>query len=675
MSVKYYRRPFGWQALMLWFALCLGAAGPACGGELALAADQRFFGTAGQLEALDDPGGALAPGEAAAAGAWRPLPGNLGAGYIRSVVWLRVTLRVDAVQPSGWMLQLGNALLDDVRVYVAGPDGGWRLLGRSGEDLPRHLWPVDYRSPAFEFSPSAPGRYTLMLRLQSKNAMQTQLSVWQRLAFDNQSRREGLFFGLYFGFYLLLICLHAVFWVATRTRMSGLFLAYIGGTVLNEVVSLGLVQQATGMPVAWSDPLLGTSMCLTMPVAALVAFRQLELAAIYPRMARALLAALWAVALAGVANVLLGRYGAGVVPVQAVALAMIVLLTALDVFLLLRGYRPARFFALVFGVFYLGVATSFLRNLGWLPLNVWTEYASALGTMLHMVLLSLAIFGRYERRRRAREREQAHLAAHLAREHSQRLEQEVAARTAELLDEIGRREQLEEGLRATLELERRVRAEQRDFVAMVSHEFRTPLAIITTLAQQLGRNLGAPPERNLVRCANIQDAARRLLALVDEYLTDDRISEPRSLLRPQRCDLRALLDDLAREFAPGRMACRIGPGADAVTCDAGLLRIALRNLLANADRHAPADQPVQVHTRREGPWLHIDVVNAGEAIAPAERERLFQKYYRGAGVGNRPGAGLGLYLVQRIAQRLGGAVSLAAAGGAEPVCFSLRLAL
>jgi signal transduction histidine kinase len=71
--------------------------------------------------------------------------------------------------------------------------------------------------------------------------------------------------------------------------------------------------------------------------------------------------------------------------------------------------------------------------------------------------------------------------------------------------------------------------------------------------------------------------------------------------------------------------------------------------------------------------LRIAVANPGSLIPPAEQERLFQKYYRGQNALRHPGAGLGLYLVRSIAERLGGTVLLKSAGGEEPVCFCLTL--
>ncbi|MEN4919200.1 sensor histidine kinase [Achromobacter spanius] len=680
MKRKYYPTANMWLALLACvLAGVLAVAGQARAEPLRLDGRDRVEDAGGHLERLNDPDGSLDAAGAANASGWMALPSNLSAGFTPATVWLRLPVQVDQIPQGGWMLRLSNSLLDDVRVYVSREVGavpGWTLLGRSGEDVARRDWPVDYRSPVIQFNPPQPGAYVILVRLQSKNALATRLEVWQRLAFDNQSRREGLLFGLYFGFYLLLICAHAAFWLVTRAPMSGLFLAYIGNCVFNEVLSLGLVQQLTGLPVAWSDRLLGVGICISLPIALRIAFRQLNLAALYPRAVRWLERLFWGIAIVCGLLVVSGRYGQGMQPVQALALLVIVGFSVLGAYLLKRGWRPARFFALAFGVFYLSVLIAFLRNLGVLPVNAFTEYVSTLGTMLHMLLLSLFIVGRYERQRRIRELQQANLAADLARQHSHWLEREVALRTAEMQSEIERRVELEGELRTSLDKERRVFEEQRDFVAMVSHEFRTPLAIITTSAQQLGRNLAAPLEKSLARCANIRNAATRLLALVDEYLTDDRMREPRAALRLSQCDLPALLADLAGEYPPGRVQCHYQPAdpdRHVLDCDAGMLRIALRNLLANADRHCADGGTVRVDVRAEGALLLIAVSNPGSHIVPAEQERLFQKYYRGQNALRHPGAGLGLYLVSSIAERLGGAVSLTSAGGDEPVCFNLSL--
>lgn len=645
---------------------------PLSAAALHLDESQPMVDTAGFLEHLQDPDARLSAAQADAAEGWQALPDSLNAGYTSATHWLRLTLEVDEALPGGWMLLLSNALLDDVQVY-AWRSGDWQLLGHSGENIPRRQWPVDYRSAVIPFEPSEPGQQVLLLRMQSKNSLATRLEIWQRLAFDDHSRHEGLLFGLHFGFYLLLIGLHAVFWMAIRTPLSGLFLLYISLSLLNEVLSLGLIQQLSGLPVSWSDRLLAAGFACNLLVGFRVSMHLLGLPALYPRTSRWLDHLIKVVAACCLVLALSGDYALSVVPVLLLGMLIIIGFSCMCAFLLARGYRHARFFALAFGAFYAGLLVGFMRNLGYLPINAWTEHASALGTMLHMILLSLWLVGRYERKRRARERWQANRATKLARQHSLQLAREVEQRTADLRQEIQRRELLEQELRNALELEQRVHTEQQDFVAMVSHEFRTPLAIITTLSQRIEQGVPAQSPKNAERCQQIRSAASRLLTLVDDYLSDDRMSASRVELKHVPYDLPALLEELSGDFAPGRIRNHFHWLPQGLVTDVGLLHIALRNLLANADRHAPANEAVDIEVNEDGAFLLIDICNVSTSIPAHERERLFRKYFRGQSAKHAPGAGLGLYLVRRISEMLGGDVTLLSADGERGVCFRLRL--
>lgn len=631
-----------------------------------------MFSTAGYLESLADPGGQLDVAQANTAQGWQKLPSNLNAGYTPDTYWLRLQLDVPQPLPGGWMLHLSNALLDDVRVYIWRPSG-WQLLGLSGENVSRSEWPVDYRSAVIPFEPTEPGPHTLLIRLESKNSLATRVEIWQRLAFDDNSRREGLFFGLHFGFYLLLIGLHVIFWAATRSQMSGLFLFYVSLSLLNEVLSLGLIQQLSGLPVTWSDRILAAGFACNLLVGFRVSMQQLGMPILYPRTSRWMDHFIKVAALYCLSMALLNNYSLSVVPVLLLGLVMMVGFSGMCIWLLIRGYRHARFFALAFGVFYAGLLIGFLRNLGYLPVNPWTELATTIATMLHMILLSLWLIARYERKRRSRERWQANRAANMAQQHSQELTREVEQRTADLRKEIHRRELLEQELRNALELEQRVRTEQQDFVAMVSHEFRTPLAIITTLSQRIEQSIPPQTPRNTERCQQIRDAASRLLALVDEYLSDDRMSESIVELKHTPYNLPVLLHELSGDFAPGRIRNRFNYRPEGLVTDVGLLHIALRNLLANADRHSPSDEAVEVEINEDGDFLLIDICNVSSQIPAHERERLFRKYFRGQNAKHAAGAGLGLYLVKRISEMLGGDVTLLSAGGEQGVCFRLRL--
>lgn len=210
---------------------------------------------------------------------------------------------------------------------------------------------------------------------------------------------------------------------------------------------------------------------------------------------------------------------------------------------------------------------------------------------------------------------------------------------------------------------------------MVSHEFRTPLAIISTSAQQLSRHLDAPLEKSLRRCQNIRDAGSRLLALVDDYLTYDRMADRQPASRFVNCDLHALLRGLIGEFPSGRINFDNRLRAGNYWCDAGLLHVAVRNLLANADRHTPMGAVVELLVEDNDEWVNLEISHPGAEIAEDERERLFNKYYRGRQAQTSPGAGLGLFMVRRIAELHDGEVTLLSFGGDELIRLRLRLRL
>jgi signal transduction histidine kinase len=207
---------------------------------------------------------------------------------------------------------------------------------------------------------------------------------------------------------------------------------------------------------------------------------------------------------------------------------------------------------------------------------------------------------------------------------------------------------------------------------MVSHEFRTPLAIINTVTQQLAGNLDAAREKSLERCDDIWDSTRRMTDMMNEFLSYDRLGgEFHPTLRP--VNPKQLVDSVAEEFDASRLRIEDECNVDEIVCDVGLLRIALRNLLANAMRHSSNELPVHVITRAAvNDSVEFEVKDAGSGIPADEIPRLFQKYFRGRDSFSKPGAGLGLYLVERIAEIHGGTVSVESTQG-QRTSFKLSI--
>ncbi|WP_370680518.1 7TM diverse intracellular signaling domain-containing protein [Comamonas sp. GB3 AK4-5] len=639
---------------------------------LLLTADTPHISGTGALSLFQDRTGQEEPDLVLADVPWRALPGELSAGYTTDSLWLSLRVRRDAAAPSAWVLTLSNALFDQVELFQRTPAGGW-LRFQAGEDLPRTAWPLNTRHASFPLDLPAEQEVVLLLHIQSRNAISSTVGVWQRDAFDNDSRKDALFHGLYFGCYVLLIVLHIFFWRMTREAHSGWYLLYVALALTVQTLTAGIPQWIFQLPGALSDFLLAGSICMALIVGVKFAVLQLDMATVWPRFSRVLTGSVALLGLLCMGLVLTLGYAQGVVPAQLLSLLLIALMLGLSLYLLQQGHRPARFFLFAFGIYYAGIVVSFMRNLSVLPSNFWTINAASFGTLIHMLAMSMRLHARYDglRKQAAQAQEQTMQAV---RRLNEGLEEEVAVRTADLEHEIERRKLLENELRSSLDTERRAKEEQRSFVAMVSHEFRTPLAIINMTAQQIARNPQASRDEVLVRCQNLRNTTRRMSDMVDQYLAADRMDAATPSFSPRSCHLVELLDALAKEWPQGRVRLDCGILPERVYCDPELMKVALRNLLANADRHAPPESEVLLHAESASDsGIHIHVRHGGDAIPLEEVPRLFLKYFRGRLAQHRPGAGLGLYLVQQIAQSHGGKVWLEEAGGAGRITFSLWL--
>lgn len=663
-------------ALLLFFstvhslsAHAMPAAPPA---PLVLPDTGQQVSASGHMLVLRDPAGTLAPDAALASPDWRVLPGAVSAGYTDDTIWLLLDVQRTVDAPDEWVLRFSNAVLDTVRLYRLDGKGHWRVQ-EAGAAIERDDWPVDARQVVFPLRLKAGTGERWLVRLASKKSMSTELSLWPRAAFDESSRREYLYYGLQFGTYLLLILFHIFFWRMTGEAQSGWYLLYVCTSATTEAFTIAIPQQIFDMPNWLSDPILGMSLCMSLAVGTRFSSLQLDLPELFPRVTRALAVISCTLAVAGACLVQRGKYGAGVLTVQYTALPLIVFFISMASWLAWRGHRSARAFLLIFGIFYAGAIISFLRNMGMLPPNFVTNHAATLGAFVHMMLMSLRLNRRYAGLRRAKDQAQAE-AVRAVRALNERLEEQVALRTAALQQEIGRRAALEGELREALAVETRTREEQQDFVAMVSHEFHTPLAIINTTAQQIARNPAAVWEKTLQRCQNLREASGRMTALVDEYLSADRMETSAATFRPQSCDPSKLIGAVLAEWPEGRVEADLSGLPARLQCDPGLLRVALRNLLGNADRHAPQALAIRVRAAGHGAGgLQVTVSNTGDSLPADEIPRLFQKYFRGRIAQHKPGAGLGLYLVQRIAQLHGGNVTLDNAGQDGTISFSLRI--
>jgi signal transduction histidine kinase len=212
---------------------------------------------------------------------------------------------------------------------------------------------------------------------------------------------------------------------------------------------------------------------------------------------------------------------------------------------------------------------------------------------------------------------------------------------------------------------------QRRFVADAAHELRSPVTALRLQLQLLERAKDEPAREHAV--AQLKAGIERSQRLIEQLLSLSRVEPDGPAQAPQRLDLGELVRDVVGRHSAAAEHKGVDLGADArdaiaVTGDRQQLEVLLDNLIGNAIRYTPAGGTVDVRAARIDGRPALQVVDNGPGISEVERERVFDRFYRGEGVQSDEqlsGSGLGLAIVQAIAQRHGAAVGLHTAASGQ----------
>ncbi|WP_062313317.1 sensor histidine kinase [Demequina rhizosphaerae] len=209
----------------------------------------------------------------------------------------------------------------------------------------------------------------------------------------------------------------------------------------------------------------------------------------------------------------------------------------------------------------------------------------------------------------------------------------------------------------------------------VAHEMRTPLTTIRGSMEGLIDGVVDPSPEVYERVAG---EAARLQRLAEDLSTLSRAEESALALRTGPADLAALAreaaDRLRPQFEHRGVTLEVAAAAPAaVTVDRDRIAQVLVNLLGNALAHSPDGGAVRVTVAVRGDDAVAEVVDEGDGIAPEDLDRVFERFYRGSGSGERPGRGIGLTIARSLARAHGGDVTVASPGRGRGATFALVL--
>jgi signal transduction histidine kinase len=231
---------------------------------------------------------------------------------------------------------------------------------------------------------------------------------------------------------------------------------------------------------------------------------------------------------------------------------------------------------------------------------------------------------------------------------------------------------------AELALARETEAKRqlRQFLSMMSHEFRTPLAIIDSAAQMLAMRAEQLDggESLLPRLGSIRGGVDRLIGLIDTCLADEQLETGSIVLHEEEVDLGDVLAAAVEQHriaAPGRDIRLEAAPLPPAWGDAGLLALVFANLVGNAVKYSPAGSPVAVAAAEKDGTLCVTVQDRGIGIPAADLPHIFERFHRAGNVGSIGGSGIGLHMAWQIVQLHGG--SIEADSGAGGTTFTVRL--
>jgi signal transduction histidine kinase len=214
------------------------------------------------------------------------------------------------------------------------------------------------------------------------------------------------------------------------------------------------------------------------------------------------------------------------------------------------------------------------------------------------------------------------------------------------------------------------------FIAVLGHDLRNPLASIDAGAKMLLRTPLNEKGKTIVGL--MQNSVTRMAKMIDNVLdlARGRLGTGISLARDANQPLAPVLNQVAAELQaswPDREIETDFSLAERVNCDRTRIAQLFSNLLGNAITHGAADRPIRVHAGTDGTQFELWVSNAGDPIPAAALDRLFRPFTRGAIRPNQQGLGLGLYIASEIARAHGGTLDVSSTP--EETRFTFRMPL
>lgn len=578
----------------------------------------------GKFRIHRDPTGNLSVSDVAALdrnGEFRPIAENLNVGFTSDVIWLAFSVRNHTKTSTDWWLEITSPLLEHIDLYTISADSPLyaTVPEHSERTMSVSALKIGYHATVYPISIADDKPCFYYLRIQSNTAIYLRATIWQPSAFTKTIIPEMHFVGVYYVLWLTIALLSLAQWWLSKQRVHGWWALY-------ALCDGFFIFSLSGVPAQYLAPnhpevasiIPGLSLCMTIMAFCSVCVELYDIRSFSLLAMRCVRTIALASMLCGGMLILRGTTSVTLVCVQLTGLAV----TVLSLLLAIRSVRKHQYYAVWYlsssAILAISILIVVARNFGMIAPYQIVDYLLHINILSHIILLNIGMVRAVRTNKRSRVR---------AKKRAERIQS-----TMQSLNE------------------------QKKYVALLSHEFHNMLGVINGALYNLQRVNHDAPTEVLTRYKKIEKTSQHLQNLVDNFLTNERISFG---LRRSKFDFPSIVFEtilLAQARTNTHHILLDAPTLPADLCgDQEFLKVALLNVLLNAIKYSPRGGDIVVSIRHNDA-LQITIRDQGIGIAPDELSHIFDKYYRVLRTGS-PGVGLGLHLVKSIIELHGGQVT------------------
>ena len=545
-----------------------------------------------------------------------PLKEFRSAGYTPDTYWYRFSLARDKEAQGDWVLALGTPYLNDVRVWVELANGQFREY-QLGDHIAYEKRPLQSRLFALRVDLPDTKPVEVYVRVHTKTAINFNAEVWQPDAFIANETRINLYNGMYFGVLGIIILLFVILGAWLRDVGMLAYAGYVATLLLLFLAINGYTAVVFNPASSWiTDVVLGGGVIGGLAIAPFMCVRLLDLKRHFPRISYLYLSiSLTSLFLLFFSITPYYQVIAHIV-VQVSIILSITNILLLAILWLRQRTIELLLYLYAFITLFLGAFVQFTMVLGWVPQNILTSNAYQAALLLNVLIMGLGLAFRIRQ-----------------------IQIDQAQANQEVIAAKNRSE------------------EQRNFVAMLSHEFRNPLTAIDRAAQMIQLKLPAMPPAEAERMSNIRAGVNTLFSLVDNFLVSEALDHQALALSIENCALRPLLESVVHtlgETVGERVMLSVTPPTVTYLLDQKLIGMAVGNLLGNALRYSPQDKKIKLSAIADDEGLAIRVIDHGYGLSTEELASLGMPYYRANSSVGKKGSGLGYHFSRRIVEAHGG---------------------